>query len=131
MARTYGDMAHWPIMAEPRGLGVHVGDYVYREVPCPTDAESLCGGSPYGDNYATWDADFFTVCHCGRDEHSRIVYAVTFQDCGFCCFINWQLGNTDATACRLGSQCHLLCGRSGLQSSTSRLGKAGVAIHVL
>jgi hypothetical protein len=39
-------------------LVIHVGDYYYRESPCPAgDAE--CAGSPYGDNWATWLAEFF------------------------------------------------------------------------
>jgi hypothetical protein len=40
-------------------LIVHVGDYLYRESPCPAGMTG-CEGNPYGDNWATWDADFFT-----------------------------------------------------------------------
>jgi hypothetical protein len=40
-------------------LIVHVGDYLYRESPCP-DGMAGCQGNPHGDNWATWDADFFT-----------------------------------------------------------------------
>ncbi|MGZ5374733.1 MAG: metallophosphoesterase family protein [Aeromicrobium sp.] len=40
-------------------LIVHVGDYLYRESSCPTTMVG-CQGSPHGDNWATWDADFFT-----------------------------------------------------------------------
>ena len=42
-------------------LVIHVGDYLYREVdPCPAEGSLLkCGGSPYGDNWDTWNADFF------------------------------------------------------------------------
>jgi hypothetical protein len=40
-------------------LIVHVGDYLYRESPCPADMPG-CQGSPHGDNWVTWDADFFT-----------------------------------------------------------------------
>jgi hypothetical protein len=39
-------------------LIVHVGDYLYRESPCPTNFGG-CEGNPHGDNWATWDADFF------------------------------------------------------------------------
>jgi len=39
-------------------LVVHVGDYYYRESPCPP-SRSGCKGSPWGDNWTTWDADFF------------------------------------------------------------------------
>ncbi len=40
-------------------LVIHVGDYLYREDACP-QGDTGCEGSPFGDNYATWDADFFT-----------------------------------------------------------------------
>lgn len=40
-------------------LIVHVGDYHYRESPCPPGFAG-CAGSPWGDNWATWQADFFT-----------------------------------------------------------------------
>ena len=41
-------------------LVVHVGDYVYRETPCPATERAACGGSPSGNSWATWNADFFT-----------------------------------------------------------------------
>jgi predicted phosphodiesterase len=37
---------------------VHVGDYVYRENPCPKD-QSGCTGSPWGYGADSWRADFF------------------------------------------------------------------------
>jgi len=40
-------------------LVVHVGDYLYRENPCPAD-EVGCAGSPWGYGQDAWDADFFT-----------------------------------------------------------------------
>lgn len=39
-------------------LIIHVGDYVYREMPCPK-GDADCRGSPYGDTWAAWQADFF------------------------------------------------------------------------
>jgi hypothetical protein len=44
--------------AQPQ-LVIHVGDYLYREDPCPAKDRSKCGGSPSGDNWDTWNADFF------------------------------------------------------------------------
>jgi calcineurin-like phosphoesterase family protein len=38
---------------------VHVGDYLYRESACPSGDQG-CQGSPHGDNWETWAADFFT-----------------------------------------------------------------------
>jgi hypothetical protein len=52
-ARVAAEGAAW----EP-DLIIHVGDYHYREAPCP-DGNEGCAGSPYGDNWASWDADFF------------------------------------------------------------------------
>lgn len=39
-------------------LVIHVGDYHYRETPCPADRPG-CAGSPYGDTWAVWRKDFF------------------------------------------------------------------------
>jgi hypothetical protein len=39
-------------------LVIHVGDYYYREDPCPA-GNSGCAGSPHGDNWSAWKADFF------------------------------------------------------------------------
>ena len=39
-------------------LIIHVGDYLYRESPCP-DGNAGCAGSPWGDNWPAWNADFF------------------------------------------------------------------------
>jgi hypothetical protein len=39
-------------------LVIHVGDYLYRESPCPPDV-AQCAGSPYGDKWAAWKADLF------------------------------------------------------------------------
>lgn len=39
-------------------LVVHVGDYHYRESPCPDDRPG-CANGPWGYGYDAWDADFF------------------------------------------------------------------------
>ena len=44
--------------AEHPDLVIHVGDYLYRESPCPAGYQG-CAGSPAGDNWASWQADFF------------------------------------------------------------------------
>lgn len=44
--------------AQPQ-LVIHVGDYLYREDACPPKSGAKCGGSPHGDNWETWNADFF------------------------------------------------------------------------
>jgi hypothetical protein len=61
------DPAQWPFAQvasqaaqEKPGLVIHVGDYLYRETPCPAGKQSMCGGTPAGDNWEAWNADFFT-----------------------------------------------------------------------
>ncbi len=40
-------------------LIIHVGDFHYRETPCPV-GNAGCAGSPYGDNWDVWNEDFFS-----------------------------------------------------------------------
>jgi hypothetical protein len=40
-------------------LVIHVGDYHYREDPCPAGRPG-CAGSPWGYGFDAWAADFFT-----------------------------------------------------------------------
>lgn len=59
------DPAAWPfatIAAQaaetlPQAV-LHVGDYLYREAPCPIGDDG-CKGSPWGDSWQSWNADFF------------------------------------------------------------------------
>jgi Calcineurin-like phosphoesterase/FG-GAP-like repeat len=37
---------------------LHLGDFHYREKPC-ADADAGCGGTPFGDNWETWEEEFF------------------------------------------------------------------------
>jgi hypothetical protein len=60
------DPALWPFRQVAAGaasekpeLIIHVGDYLYRESPCPEASQAMCGGSPAGDNWEAWNADFF------------------------------------------------------------------------
>lgn len=60
------DSAEWPFesvadaaVSARANLVIHVGDYLYREDPCPSSAQAQCGGTPSGDNWRAWDADFF------------------------------------------------------------------------
>ena len=59
------DPAAWPFAGLARAaanlkpdLVIHLGDYLYRESPCPP-GNAGCAGSPFGDNWASWNADFF------------------------------------------------------------------------
>jgi Calcineurin-like phosphoesterase len=60
------DPARWPFpqLAQAAAklkpdLIIHVGDYLYRESACPAGNQG-CAGSPWGDNWTTWQADFYT-----------------------------------------------------------------------
>ncbi len=60
------DPVKWPFATVARlaaarrpDLVIHVGDYHYRESACPT-GQAGCSGSPFGDNWAVWQKDFFT-----------------------------------------------------------------------
>jgi hypothetical protein len=60
------DPAQWPFRtvatsaaATKPDLIIHVGDYLYREGACPPAQAEACGGTPWGDNWAAWNADFF------------------------------------------------------------------------
>lgn len=59
------DPAKWPFpqlakaaAALKPDLVIHVGDYLYRESACPPGNQG-CAGSPWGDNWITWQADFY------------------------------------------------------------------------
>ncbi|HEX7127088.1 MAG TPA: metallophosphoesterase [Thermodesulfobacteriota bacterium] len=60
------DPRAWPFAQVARGaaawrpdLVIDTGDYLYRELACPS-GNAGCAGSPWGDTWAAWDADFFT-----------------------------------------------------------------------
>src|SRR3984893_17560651 len=66
IVQNCNDETQWPFrdVAEHAARGkpdlmIHVGDYVYRESPCQP-GDSRCAGTPWGDNWSTWNADFFT-----------------------------------------------------------------------
>lgn len=59
------DASGWPfarVLARAAALQpdlvIHVGDYHYRESPCPAD-NAGCAGSPWGYGDDVWQADFF------------------------------------------------------------------------
>jgi hypothetical protein len=63
-AQACRDPEAWPFpviagaaAARRPDLVIHVGDYYYREAPCPAGRPG-CAGSPHGDNWPAWRADF-------------------------------------------------------------------------
>jgi predicted phosphodiesterase len=64
--QSCNDPKKWPfatvaakVAQEHPDVVIHVGDYHYRESACPADEQKKCGGSPFGDNWPAWKADFF------------------------------------------------------------------------
>jgi hypothetical protein len=64
-AQDCDDKRQWPfpvIAKDAAGrkpdLVIHVGDYYYREDPCPAGNKG-CADIPHGDNWGAWKADFF------------------------------------------------------------------------
>ncbi len=62
--QSCNDPQQWPLAqvahqaaAEHPDAVIHVGDYAYRESPCPTGG---CAGSPHGYGWDVWQADFFS-----------------------------------------------------------------------
>ena len=66
LAQACNDPDAWPFAqiaqsaaAWQPDLVIHLGDYFYRDSPCPIGNVS-CAGSPWGDNWAVAQADFFS-----------------------------------------------------------------------
>lgn len=65
-AQDCNNSAAWPFAriaaaaaAWKPDLVLHVGDYLYRENPCPLGRDG-CAGTVWGYGWDAWDADFFT-----------------------------------------------------------------------
>src|SRR5207302_1793853 len=56
-AWPYAKVAANAAAAQP-DLVIHLGDYHYRESPCPA-ARSGCAGTPFGYGWDVWNLDFF------------------------------------------------------------------------
>ena len=65
LVQACNDPNAWPFARIARSaaawrpdLVLHVGDYFYRDSPCPT-GNAACEGNPWGDTWAAAQADFF------------------------------------------------------------------------
>ena len=81
------DVRAWPFAlvmkraaAEKPDLVIHVGDYYYREVPCPT-MYSGCAGSPHGDLWPSWSEDFFAPAGPLLDTAPWVFARGNHEDC--------------------------------------------------
>src|SRR3569832_1022368 len=62
-------------------LVLHLGDFLYRESECPTAIQPGCAGSPHGDNWPTWAADFFSPATPLLEVAPWIVNRGNHEDC--------------------------------------------------
>ncbi|MEJ1969385.1 MAG: metallophosphoesterase [Rhizomicrobium sp.] len=81
------DPRAWPFAGLSRAaaalkpdLVLHLGDYLYRESPCPP-GNAGCAGSPFGDNWASWSADVFTPAAPLLQAAPWIVVRGNHEDC--------------------------------------------------
>lgn len=81
------DPAQWPFAAVAKSataeipdIVIHVGDYHYREAPCLVE-KADCAGSPYGDNWAAWDADLFTPARSLLQAAPWAIVRGNHEDC--------------------------------------------------
>jgi hypothetical protein len=61
-------------------LVIHVGDYIYRESPCPAE-NAGCAGSPFDDNWSTWSTDFFEPAAALLGAAPWILVRGNHEDC--------------------------------------------------
>jgi hypothetical protein len=62
-------------------LVIHLGDLLYREVPCPFWRQG-CAGSPYGDKWPAWNADFFSAARTLLDAAPWVFVRGNHENCG-------------------------------------------------
>ena len=81
------DPRQWPFAlvsaraaARKPDLVIHVGDYWYRESPCPA-GDARCAGSPFGDNWNAWDAEFFAPASPLLDEAPWVFARGNHESC--------------------------------------------------
>jgi hypothetical protein len=61
-------------------LILHVGDYFYREEPCPADFPG-CVNTPTGYNWDAWNADFFTPANPALAAAPWVFVRGNHEDC--------------------------------------------------
>ncbi len=94
-------------------LIVHVGDYYYRESPCPAASAGNgtttgCGGSPYGDNWGSWNADWFAPAQAMMSAAPMALTRGNHESCargqnGWFTLLDPHPYSTAAVACTAGS----------------------------
>jgi hypothetical protein len=78
-AWPFAGLAKAAAMQHP-DLVIHLGDYLYRESACPATFPG-CAGSPWGDNWASWKADFFDPAQPLLAAAPWIIVRGNHEDC--------------------------------------------------
>lgn len=60
---------------------LHTGDFYYREVACPV-GDAGCAGSPFGENWASWNADWFTPAKVLMEAAPLVLARGNHESCG-------------------------------------------------
>lgn len=79
------DATAWPFAAIARSIAakeadfaIHLGDYFYREEPCLEPEQC---GTVFGDNWPTWEADFFAPGQTMLSTHSFLFVRGNHESC--------------------------------------------------
>jgi hypothetical protein len=88
-------------------LIVHVGDYYYREMPCAA-GNAGCAGTPYGDAWPAWNADWFTPARAIMAAAPLAMSRGNHESCGrgsqgWFSLLDPHPYDPSAVACRFGS----------------------------
>jgi hypothetical protein len=82
------DVGKWPFNAIAReaakrnpDLIIHLGDYHYREAPCP-DTQGACAGADWGYDWEAWRQDFFEPAKPLLDKAPWVFVRGNHEDCG-------------------------------------------------
>jgi hypothetical protein len=67
-------------MVSGQSFILHLGDFHYREHAC-AESSTTCGGSPYGDNWETWEAEFFEPANPLLRMAPWVVMRGNHEDC--------------------------------------------------
>ena len=85
-------------------LVLHVGDYQYRENPCP-EGHPECAGSPWGYGWDTWQADFFSPAQALLNAAPWVVVRGNHESCVRAGQGWWRF--MDPRALQAGRDCNL------------------------
>ena len=87
IAQSCNDPDAWPlrkimaaVAAQKPDLVIHVGDYVYRSMPCPPPAD--CEGTSYGDRFQTWVEDWIDPAQQALSGAPVVFVRGNHENCG-------------------------------------------------